>query len=361
MAFNDRSHYGISRGYSQHSSSGSHTTVSSSTNNCEYNIPRTWNNDQPPLSGGGVNDPLNLRNDFLQGGDVGGLMGVGGGNLQVQVQVPTRSGPNLCKPLDMSPNDNRRLSNDSLKALTPRRGSNGSTGSVDSSYLSGAEMSNGNRRDSTHSTISYVSGGRRSATLPSPLPSRNLSPGRINQTVIEGQVLDVTHQQQEMAAGGPVTDAPVRDSNLESSNLNMLSRVSSGYGSQQTSYLAGKTSSSPTPPSRDRRSSEGASWRVSDCGFNQSLANKNQNRRFSDPVKVRNVIDNTPRRISFSYYNILPSPSTNMQSYSDEPQQQQQQQQQPTTTRATVPTTTITTITIEIQHWQPNGITTEPK
>ncbi|XP_066928292.1 zinc finger protein GLI3-like [Clytia hemisphaerica] len=320
---------------------GHHQTIVSSTTN--YDIGRNWSNDPVASSNNGGNgpivpidnDPLNLRDDFMQMGvDGGGMINGVGVNLQVQMRIPTQQNigqPHLGKPIDLYSNDvNRRLSNGSLKGLTPRRESNVSTLSADSSYSSGTELPMaGGRRDSTHSTISYVSGGRRSATLPSPLPSRNLSPGRINQTVIEGEVLDEFTSQQT-GAQLPIQQ-DISASYVDTNNVN-YSRGSSGYGSQQT-YFAPKTPSpmSPSPPSREiRRASEGTVRRVSDSAVSgvPSIKEKLQYRRASDPVKVQRVMDNTPRRTSFSTFSVLPTLSNQQQNQQNQLNNNNNNQQQ---------------------------------
>ena len=199
-------------GYNYPQGTTQQSTVSSTTNPYNYNnIGRTWNG----AGDSNTSDPLNLRNDFHQLALEQQQQQLSSdGNLQVQMQMPVQNlmvvAPHLSKQIDMyqqqqpQPHDpnNRRLSNGSVKGLTPRRESNVSNVSGDSSYSSGTEMANGSRRDSTHSTLSCISGGRRSATCPSPMPSRNLSPGRINQTVIEGKVLDEFDQQQPSTTFG---------------------------------------------------------------------------------------------------------------------------------------------------------------
>lgn len=297
---------GTIHGYSSQGNGGD-SIISSST--MQNSILRTWNTD-PGQSIVTRNNLVNVDstvNDFP-------MEAVLGTNLQVQ--VPLANMPSVYKPIDHSVNDfANSFSND---CKVSRRGSNASVGSLDSNYLSGNETTSGSRRGSNNSIYSLVSCGK-SATLPSPLPSRNLSPRRITQTVIEGEVLDNYNSSGAANTGlGPnrlehTMELPLRDAiNMDTAQMNMHSRVSSGYGSQTTYFPAKSPNSrvSPTPSiSREvRRASEGNVRRVSDSAFSQTNQRMSI-RRASEPVRVSNIIEETPRRHSMSTYNVLPTPA----------------------------------------------------
>ncbi|MEO0687513.1 MAG: hypothetical protein AAFY76_21300, partial [Cyanobacteria bacterium J06649_11] len=122
-------HGGGGGGYNYPQGSTQQSTVSSTTNPYNYNnIGQTWNGGENNSS-----DPLNLRNDFHQlAMEQQQQPADGGGNLQVQMQIPVQNhmmvAPHLSKQVDMyqpqqlQDPSNRRLSNGSVKGLTPRRG-----------------------------------------------------------------------------------------------------------------------------------------------------------------------------------------------------------------------------------------------
>ena len=262
----------------------------------------------------------NLEQGFPNFREMGLSDGSEGPNLQVQHQMSAAPIPGVYKPVDHDTcggdHDSRRFSNDSMKM--PRRGSNTSVGSMDSSYHSGNETTPDGRRGSNNSIHSFTSCGR-SANMPSPLPSRNLSPRRITETVIEGEVLhnydgnNLSNNSQNVRAEQPIEQQASYDNTTMDGVMH--SRISSGYGSQTTYFPTKSPNSrlSPTPPSsRDiRRASEGTMKRVGDtASFNQ--ANQHTTiRRASEPYpQVSNIIEDTPRRHSMSTYSILPIPET---------------------------------------------------
>lgn len=284
--------------------------------NMDYggSIPRMWGVQQAsPTSTTNDADLAQEQNDYI----INAFQEEANLGNGVQVQAPgvqVRNFPRVMKPLE-------RLLDSNINPLPPRRGSNASVGSADSSYQSGSETYTGSRRGSDISLHSYTSSGRRSANLSSPMPSRALTPNRITQTVIEGEVLEHYNNQ----------NTPPKSFTLETrdSNLNDFvapvthSRVSSGYGSQNR-YFPSKSPSglSPVPPSGNReirRASEGTVRRMGD--FNTALPNRPlmpQLRRGSEPLQVPHIIENVPRRHSFHSYNPLPLPATMQKSFSDE-------------------------------------------
>ena len=252
-------------------------------------------------------------------------------SVQVQMQPNMRTLPRLFKQVEKQHIDmlNRRLSGSSAKTLTPRRGSNASVGSVDSTYMSGTDSYTSSRRGSDNSIQSFRSAGGRSGTLASPMPSRNLSPRCINQTLIEGEVLKQIKDHSPSSCTGLMelsNDIKLRDVNNSANDYNQMnrhSRVSSGYGSQ-TMYFPSKSparaSPAPSATREVRRASEGTVKRVSD--FNTPVYfnthHRVLDRRGSAPTKVASIIDNTPRRHSMSGYNLLPLSPAMQKSISDD-------------------------------------------
>lgn len=256
------------------------------------------------------------------------IMHSAGADLQVQMPPPAmHTFGSLVKPVEQSIDytNKRLLGNNSMKpprAVGARRGSNGSTGSIDSNYTSGVDTYNGSRRGSDVSIQSHLSGGRRS-TVPaaSPLPSRNLSPSRIRQTVIEGEVLENYKESTSPPNLNLIQDTPdqymreVSNGINDHYQINHASRLSSGYGSRQNIYFSAKNSAreSPAFPMTNRnelrRASDSAVKGLNECGFyGGSSQVPSPLRRGSEPANIADIIDSTPRRHSLSGFKPLPIP-----------------------------------------------------